>query len=453
MISYLKNKVGNFWNAGHERTLKIKRNIIYSFLIKGASVVLGFVLIPITIHYVNQGQYGVWLIIASLVSWINTFDIGLSNGLRNKMAHSLALDENEDIVKYISTTYAILCIISAAAFIIFYIAGSFFDWNRLLNINSAVHFNIWPIIIITLASFCIQFILQPIKSILTAMQQPFMSSLILLLIQFLTFVFTWLLTIFTKSSLFNLVIVVTVAPVLVFIITSIYLFNTNLKTYKPRFSAIDMGSAKSLLNLGGVFFFIQIGALILFETDNIIITRTLGPGEVTTFNIAYKYFSVAAVIFVIMLTPYWSAFTDAYAKKDMEWIKHSINKMRQIWLYISIGTVLLYLFSGLFYKVWIGSSLAIPNLLSLAMAIYMILSNWQGIYAFALNGIGKLRLQLIFVVAAGIINVPLSIILIKWMGVAGTVFSNIILAIVMNIAYTYQTKLIVAQKATGIWNK
>lgn len=454
MISYIRNKVESFWNGGHERTLKVKRNIIYSFLIKGGSVVLGLLIIPLTINYVNKSQYGVWLTISSLVSWINTFDIGLSNGLRNKMAHSLALDEEENIVKYVSTTYAILFIISIITFILFVFLGSFFNWNDLLNVGNAVNFNIWPIIVITLASFCVQFMLQPIKSMLTAMHQPFMTSLILLIIQFITFVLTWVLTITTKEgSLMNLVIVVAGAPVLVFVIANIYLFGTSLKAYRPKWSAVDIKSAKSLLGTGGVFFFIQIGALILYQTDNIIITRTLGPQEVTTFNLAFKYFSIMTMLFVIMLTPYWSAFTDAWAKKDTEWIKHSINKMKTIWIYTSIGTVLLYIFSPIAYHLWIGNTVAIPNILSLSMTLYAILNNWQGIYAYALNGIGKLRLQLICILAAGLVNIPLSIILIHWVGVSGTVFANVIISIVVNYLYTRQTKLIISYKATGIWDK
>jgi len=251
----------------------------------------------------------------------------------------------------------------------------------------------------------------------------------------------------------NLVLVVAGAPVLVFIIANIYMFSTSLKEYAPKFSVVDMKSAKSLLGTGSVFFFIQIGAVILFQTDNIIITRILGPQEVTTFNLAYKYFSIMTMLFVIMLTPYWSAFTDAWAKKDTAWIKHSINKMRMIWIYTSIGTVLLFVFSKPAYHLWIGDTVIIPVWLSLAMTFYAILNNWQGIYAYALNGIGKLRLQLICIVSAGILNIPLSVVLINLMGVTGTVVSNVILAIIMNILYTRQTKLIVDHKATGIWNK
>jgi len=75
------------------------------------------------------------------------------------------------------------------------------------------------------------------------------------------------------------------------------------------------------LSLGEIFFFIKIGGILLFQTDNIIIIRLFGPEKVTTFNIAYKLFSVIIMGFAIIMTPFWSAFTDAYAKQDFEWIK------------------------------------------------------------------------------------------------------------------------------------
>jgi len=453
MISYLKSKVQNFWNGGHERTLKIKRNIIYTFLIKGGSVVIGFVLIPLTIGYVDKEQYGIWVTIASLVLWMNTFDIGLSNGLRNKMAHALAMGEKDNIVKYISTTYALLFLIAFAIFGVFFIVGSFFNWNELLNIKNSVSYNIWPIILIALGSFCVQFFLQPINSVLIATHQPFKSSLIMLLGQILTLILIYLLTLFTHGSLFLLVFAVAGSPLLVFLFANIYYFNTEFKPYAPKFSHIDFGSGRSLLNVGGAFFFIQMGVVILNQTDNIIITRTLGPDQVTTFNVAYKYFSLISVIFGIILTPYWSAFTDATAKNDWDWMKNAIRKMRMLWLYVSILAVLLYAFSDIFYKLWLHNKVIVPDFLSLTMAIFVITAAWNAIYTSSLNGMGKLRMQLIIVVITAILNVPLSVILIRLVGVPGTVIANIILVFLMNIIVTYQVNKVINQKAKGIWNK
>jgi O-antigen/teichoic acid export membrane protein len=453
MLNSIITKVSNSLKSDHERTINIKKNIIYSFLIKGFSVAIGYALFPLTMNYVNPSQYGIWLTIASLVAWLNTFDIGLSNGLRNKLAGSLALNEKADIAKYISTTYALLFLIGLIAFALFFTTGSFFNWNKLLHIQNTINYAIWPIILVTLGIFCIQFALQPINSILIATHQPFKSSLIFLSGQLLTLVLTFLLILYTHGTLLVLVLVVGGSPVVMLLLSSLYLFKTNLKDFAPRFRFIDFKSAKSLLNVGGAFFLIQIGALVLYETDNIIITRTLGPNEVTVFNIAYKYFSIITVAFAIFATPYWSAFTDAYAKNDFEWIKHSLKKLRMLCFYFGIMSLILYLLSGIFYRFWIGYKVAVPTLLSLTIAVYSVVQTWTVIHAFLLNGVGKFRVQLILIISTGLINIPLSVYLIKYVGLSGTVIANIIVMLIINVFITYQCKLIINKKARGIWDK
>ncbi|HVS93268.1 MAG TPA: oligosaccharide flippase family protein [Mucilaginibacter sp.] len=451
MLSSIRNKIQNFWGAGHERTIRIKKNIAWSFLIKGASVLISYLLVPLTLHYINNLQYGIWITISSLVAWTSTFDIGLGNGLRNKLAHSNALNDNENNVKYVSTTYAMLFIIGASIFLVFLIAGSFFNWNQLLNIPGEITYSIWPVIVITMGAFCIQFVLQPVNSILTATHDPFKSSLILLFCQFLTLVTVFILTKATQGSLMILVIAATGAPVLVFLIANIYLFGTSLKSLKPRLSAIDFSSAKRLLNVGGVFFIIQVGALILYETDNIVIAKTLGPADVTIFNIAFKYFSILTVVLAIVMTPYWSAFTDAYAKKDMDWIRNSMKKMRRLWLYATIAALVLCGISNIVYKLWVGTSISFW--ISLSLAINVSVQTWQIIHSYMLNGVGKLRVQLVLVVIAGILNIPLSVILIGQIGIPGTVVANIVLQLLMNAVLTYQCRLIMEEKASGVWAK
>jgi O-antigen/teichoic acid export membrane protein len=453
MLSFIKKKTQGFFTAGHERTLQVKRNIIYTFLIKGASVSIGFMLVPLTVGYLNNVQYGIWITIASLVAWINTFDIGLSNGLRNKIAHALALDQRNDIVKYVSTTYAMLASIAAVVFILFFAAGSLFDWNQLLNVPASVNYSIWPIFLITLGAFCLQFALQPLNSILTAAHQPFKASLILLFGQVLTYILTYILTLYTSGNLWLLVIVVAGSPVVVLLLANIWLFNTSLKGFGPSFKAVNRQNAKSLLNVGSAFFLIQLGALVLYETDNIVITRVLGPQHVTLFNVAFKYFSAITIIFIIIITPYWSAFTDAYARKDFDWIKRSVAKMRLLWLGFSVFALVLYLLADVLFKLWLKDMVAVPKMLSLSIMFYTITQTWMMLHAYLLNGVGKLRVQLILVLFTGIVNIPLSIYLIKQMGLPGTVLANIIVIMFMNVFITWQSKLIIANKATGIWNR
>src|ERR1017187_8756856 len=77
-------------NKGHYRSVKAKNNIIASFFIRGVSIVIGLVVVPLTINYINSSRYGIWLTLSSIISWFSFFDIGLSQDLRNKFAEAKA---------------------------------------------------------------------------------------------------------------------------------------------------------------------------------------------------------------------------------------------------------------------------------------------------------------------------------------------------------------------------
>lgn len=100
-------------------------------------------------------------------------------------------------------------------------------------------------------------------------------------------------------------------PILVFFVSSLWFFNGKYKVYRPTLKLVDFNKAKDIFTLGLKFFVIQIAAILLYQTNNIIISQLLGPAEVTPYNIAFKYFSILSMIFMIILSPFWSAFTDA----------------------------------------------------------------------------------------------------------------------------------------------
>src|SRR5438876_10388425 len=86
MIKSIILTIRNIFQYGHERTIRIKKNIFSSFLLKSASIFIGMIMVPMTINYVNPTQYGIWLTLSSMISWFSFFDIGLGNGLKNKLA-------------------------------------------------------------------------------------------------------------------------------------------------------------------------------------------------------------------------------------------------------------------------------------------------------------------------------------------------------------------------------
>ena len=207
--------------------------------------------------------------------------------------------------------------------------------------------------------------------------------------------------------------------------------------------------------LGFRFFIIQIAGLIIFTTDNLIITQIFTPADVTIYNIAFKYFNTLVLVFGVILTPFWSAYTEAFAKKEFEWIKRVMNQLIRIWMLFAGIIVLILLISPLAYRLWVGSDIQIPQTLSVLMAIFAIITMWNNIYAYFVNGVGKIQLQLYSAVITGILNIPLSIIFAKnlHLGISGVILATIVCLSPSAIWSPIQYWKIVNQKAKGIWNK
>jgi O-antigen/teichoic acid export membrane protein len=453
MIQALKHKLVNKLMGDNSRSQKIIKNILMSFGVKSGSILVGLVLIPLTINYIDAVQYGIWLTISSVVSWMNFFDIGMGNGLRNKLAAALALEEYDNARKYISTTYATLIIVATCLFILFCIVNSFVDWRGFLNIPSSVRENISLIVFAVAGAFCIQFIAQLINTVLTAIHEPAMAGVIAFLGQIMLLVAVIVLKYTVNADLLVLVIVLTCVPIIVLLIASIVLYNGKLKYLAPSLRKIDFHCAKSILNVGGIFFLIQIGTLIVFQTNNLIITKVIGPEAVTQFNVSYKLYSVIIMLFSIIMTPYWSAFTDAYAKNDFAWMRNSMNKLRKIWYLLSLIIIpLLVLSSSTIFKLWLGNTVSIPLSLAVAMGAYTICFNCVSLNCFFLNGLGKLRIQLLLYIITCVLNIPLGVFLGKIAGVTGVVLSNVLTLTFMIIVLWIQVNKILNNRAIGIWN-
>ena len=63
-------------SSGAQRTKVVKLNVLYGFAIKGCSILLSLLLVPLTIGYINSELYGIWLTLSSVIHWISFFDIG-----------------------------------------------------------------------------------------------------------------------------------------------------------------------------------------------------------------------------------------------------------------------------------------------------------------------------------------------------------------------------------------
>ncbi len=437
-----------------KRTLLASKNILVMLFFKGGNILISLLYVPLLINTLNTYNYGIWLTVTSIIAWLNLFDIGLGNGLRNNLSIALTKDDILESNILISTSYVLLIVFVILLVILFSIINIFIDWSEVLNVGSEMSFELKKIVSIVFYFFSLQFMLKLINSILLAFQKPALSSFIIFIGQLVSYIIIFLsVKIFFIDSFIFLAWIISLIPVFVLFVVSIYLFKYPLKEYRPKWKYYRSNYINIIFNLGLKFFFLQIITIIIYQTNNLIIAHKLGQSSVTDYNIAYKYIGVISMIFTIILTPFWSATTDAYYKGDFDWIKKTVLKLNFIWIgMILIGIVLLF-FADQIYFFWLGDSVKVDRVLLVLVFIYVIIFMRYGIYGYIINGIGKIKLQLIVTAFIAVFYIPFTLFLSEKYNLYGIILSMILFAAINALWSHLQYYKLLNRSAKGLWNQ
>jgi len=437
------------------RNSKLKLSLILNFIVRISMILISLALVPLLIDYLGKDKYGIWLTISAVIAWFNYFDLGLGNGFRNKLTEALSKKKGQEIINLISSTYFVITVISTLLILVYLIALPYVDWSRILNFTKFKSDEVNNSVSILFFSFFIIFILKLVGLVYASLQLTFVDNLVKSISRLFYFlIILVIIKLNINSSLINVSIASVLPIIIVYLFLSIYFYVVKHPLLFPQLFKAKLATVKSVMKLGLNFFIIQLGCLVLYSTDNIIIAKLLSPSVVTDYNISYKYFNIPSIFFSLFIATHWSALTDALVKHDFKWIKSKIRIFNFIFILFCIGLVVFYFLFDFVINLWIGKNIINKsNMLNINMVIYFAISAFANIYMYVINASGKLQVQTFSYVIIVLINIPLSILFVKYynMGASGVILASsiclLILAILMPIQYTK----IINNKAKGIW--
>ena len=403
---------------------KIQTDILWLFGAKGTLLLANFVVISITLDLLSTKIYGVWITLYTTISWLSFFDLGLGNGMRNLFAVNRAIGNQEKNKQLVSTSYIIVLGIALILLIVGLPFVYYADIARFFNISDIVIPDLRCVLSLLVVVTSLQLITKLINSIFLADQKPALSSLIDCSGVVCSLLLLFILKDRLVGSLFNLALIITLPTFIISFIVTLFAFNKNYRKLKPSLKCFNLKISNKLINLGLRFFLIQLSALIILQGSNIIILKFIGAEEVSVFSLVYKYFNVIVTIFTLVLTPYWSFFTDSYAKNNYNQLKQGFKQLLISWLAISMVGVVMWIALPFSFKIWLNQELDIPAYLPVSLLLFSIFSNLGSVFIYFLNGTSSyLNFQLAIVLAFAALLYPLSAYLLPTYGVLGVVFT------------------------------
>jgi len=390
--------------------------------------------LPLAVRYLGAERYGVWATITTTVIWINLLDLGIANTLTNHVSRAYALDDKTAAARYLTNALLLTAGVSAAVGAIFAAIFPRLNWAALFNAGPKVTTSELRLTIVAGAALMLLGLPANLGSKVLAGYQELHRN-------------NFAVCAGAAASVVGLAlgIVLHVSMPVLFVMSAGCLTFANLATLVvvvwhkpwllPRPALIGRCAIKELLRSGSAFFLIQVAAVVVFSSDNLIVSHYLGAAEVTPYSVTWKLVGLAAVLQSLMFPALWPAYTEAYVKRDYTWIRRTFALTMRGTVALNLVCVgVLAIFGRSLIRVWAGPTAVPAESLLLAMGLWAVINGFMSVESCLLAALNRTREQAVLSIIAAGLNIALSIALVRHIGslgvIGGTVLSYLLVLVV-----------------------
>lgn len=390
--------------------------ILANIASKGTAMAVMVLSVSLTIPYLGTQRFGIWMTVASFAGMLSFLGLGVGNALTNHVAGRAAQRDSALLRQAISGGLGFLLMIGVAVGAGLYLLASGLPWARLIKVDDAVLlFEAQDAAKLFAVLFGLNLFTTGIQSVFAGLQRTFEVYLVA-----------------TLGSLVSLGVLFIAAqaqagiPTLLAATLGIQSLSTllllGLLLRRDLFSLREIRRAvkqetSGLIRIGGLFFVLQIGTMIGWGADALIISSALGPAQVAVYSIAQRLFQFVTQPLAMVNMPLWGAYADAHAKGDVAFIRRTFTASMLLTLGGSLlGAGILFSSSEWVLHYWTRGNVQVPTLLLGLVAIWTVLECCGVAFAMFLNGVQVVRQQVIVVAAFCVLVLPLKIIGIERVG-------------------------------------
>jgi len=398
-----------------------------SFLQRGAALLISLVSLPLTVRYLGPQRYGIWITISSMVVMLSVMDLGIANSLTNMISRAYARDDRTEAQRYYATAYWISMSISVALGLTALAVWPHVNWGSLFKVTDpGLSRQISLCVAIAVTFFLMSLPLNLVNRVLSGYQQTQITNYFNLLSSFLGLA-AIVVVVRLHGSLVMLMLVYSATLLTGTIFLNAWVNLWDRPWLLPKPSAVDRTVIRGLLGSGMGFFLLQIAGLIVFNSDNLVISHYLGAADVVPYSVTWKLAGYAAVLQTAIFPSLWPAYAEAYEKGDYAWVRKAFWTGVRVGMgTVSVAIVGLLLVGRPVIRLYLGPAAVPSQILLIAICGWTLMSTGMDLQACFLAAINRVRLQGALSVVAAVLNLWLSIVLVKRIGSLGVVLGTII---------------------------
>jgi O-antigen/teichoic acid export membrane protein len=418
---------GQVVGDSQRRNVGILRGIFTGLAGRVAAVMVSFISVPLTVRYLGAERYGAWVTISAVMAWIAIADFGLNNSLTNAVSEGYANNRRDLAQDSVAAAFWSLVGISIVLALAFFSVWTRVPWDQVFNVETAqARAEVGPAVAVAFTLFVLNFPFSIVAKIYGAYQEVavangwaaagnvFSLAALIAVIQL-------------KGGLIALVGAISGTVLLVNVISAVWVFGWSKPWLFPTLKRVSWNAIRRLTSLGSMFFVIQMAALVLFQTDNLIIAHYLGSGAVTPYSVAWRLFTYTTLFQLLAIPSFWPAYAEAFSRGDRAWVRRSFRLNFRITVASTAALALpLVLFGRWLIDKWAGKAAVPSSALLVLMGIWSVICSATCSQSCLLGASGRVRGQMVYSGIAAAANIVASIWLVQRIGATGAILGTII---------------------------
>ena len=396
--------------------LQILKNVGSNWLMLAANILAGIFLSPFILSHLGDSAFGIWVLIFSITGYYGLFDFGIRSSVLRYFSRSLAMKDEEGLIKVFNTSLFSYSCIGALTFLLTLVFVPHLD--SFFHIAPEFQRTARWLLIISGGAIALGFPLELAGSLLEGLQRFDIVNATGILA---TIVRAVLIVIALNSGygLLSVALITMAIPLLTSVVRGVIVQQICHLRFGWRY--IDRSTFHQMATYSGITFMTIVAGRLKFKTDEIIIGSMMTASAITYFNIGARIVDYAgsvvqglAQVFLPM-----SSHTEAIGRPDGLRRIFVVGNRFCAFVIFPISAVLIILGKSII-EVWVGKKYIATSYPVLVIMIVVMTLMWaQGASTRILFGIGEHKTLAVVTLIEGISNVLLSILLIRPYGIIG----------------------------------
>lgn len=419
-----------------ERYRRIALTTCTGFASKILSSLLSLISVPILLGYLGKERFAVWAIISSIVAWASLFELGLANGLVNLLSAAHGRNDQSLAQRSLSSAHIALWAMASLLGVTILLGIAFVPWNKFLGIGTAVDSStVNYSIAAALGIFTISLPYSITSQVLAAYQRSYIWNAFTFFGAILGF-FILIAAVQMRVEMPSLVLAFGITSPLTAFIAYLYTTHSLLPWIRPRRVLFSKSDFKELMRRSVPIFLFQVGALIINQTQSILLAHQCNLSTVTAYSVGMRVYLLFVSIIQISTNSFVPALRESYEHGDSTWTNRAFARLLSIRLVIAGAGGLAMIFAGnLFLRVWLHrNDIFLSNTTWLFMALLMFIAMWTTTYAELLSIMDRLWPNVAAIAFSGLTTLTLTYILSSKYQELGAIISLVIPSFLVGIA-------------------